>query len=45
MPSKPVAMTSNSIVVNHNKFGMEILKMDSKAFFFSVTTIFIGVCD
>lgn len=45
MPSKPVAMTANSIVVNHNKFGIEILKMESKAFFFQNTTIFVGVCN
>ena len=45
MPSKPVAMTQDNLVVNHNKFGIEILKMDSKAFFFQCTTIFIGICN
>ena len=45
MPSKPVAMTTNGLVVNHNKFGFEIIKMDSKAFVFQCTTIFLGVCD
>ena len=45
MPSKPVAMTHNSLVVNHNRFGFEILKMDSKAFFFQCTTIFVGICN
>lgn len=45
MPSKPVAIAMNSLVVNHNKFGFEIVKMDSKAFFFQCTTIFIGICN
>ena len=45
MPSKPVAMAANKIVVNHNKFGFEIVKMQSTAFFFQTTTIFIGACN
>jgi hypothetical protein len=45
MPSKPVAIANRNLTSVHNKFAFEIIKLDSKAIFFSSTTIFIGICN
>lgn len=44
MPSKPVAIASSLLTKIRCKFGIEIVKLDTKAIFFSNTTIFIGIC-
>lgn len=44
VPTCPVAILTNCLSKHKNKFSFKITKLNSKAFVFDASTIFIGVC-
>ena len=45
VPSRPFALSEEFISQVHSKFGVEVLKMNSRAIFFDCTTVYVGVCN